>query len=67
MLAAAFSPRKANITFYVDGRFPGGCVLVERLGKHRKTVSCLYVNRLDDVDMDVLREIIANPAHIGTY
>ena len=33
--------------------------LLARLGKHRTSVSCLYINKLADVDLDVLREIIA--------
>jgi hypothetical protein len=59
MPAAGFSPRKANMTFYIDGRFKGAEELFARLGKHRKSVACLYVNKLDDVDLDVLREIVA--------
>jgi hypothetical protein len=59
MPAAGFSPRKANMTFYVGDDFEGAEALYARLGKHKKSVACLYVNKLDDVDLDVLREIIA--------
>ena len=59
MPAAAFSPRKANMTFYVGDGFEGAAELYARLGKHKKSVACLYVNKLDDIDLDVLREIIA--------
>ena len=59
MPAAGFSPRKAYLTFYVGDAFEGAEALYARLGKHKKTVACLYVNKLDDVDLDVLREIIA--------
>lgn len=59
MLAAGFSPRKANMTFYVGEQFDQAETLYTRLGKHKKTVACLYINKLDDVDLDVLREIIA--------
>jgi hypothetical protein len=59
MPAAGFSPRKANMTFYVGDDFEGAEALYSRLGKHKKSVACLYVNKLDDVDLDVLREIIA--------
>ena len=59
MPAAGFSPRKANLTFYVGDDFAGAEALYARLGKHKKSVSCLYVNKLDDVDLDVLREIVA--------
>ena len=33
-------------------------VLYAKLGKHKKSVACLYINKLDDVDLDVLREIV---------
>lgn len=57
--AAGFSPRKANMTFYVGDEFEGAEELYATLGKHRKSAACLYINKLDDVDLQVLREIIA--------
>ncbi len=59
MPAAGFSPRKANMTFYVGDDFDGAQALYAELGKHKKSVACLYINKLDDVDLDVVREIIA--------
>ena len=59
MPAAAFSPRKAYMTFYVGDKFHGADELYANLGKHKKSVACLYINKLDDVDLDVLSEIIA--------
>lgn len=59
MPAAAFSPRKAYTTFYVDDKFEGAEELYAKLGKHKKSVACLYINKLDDVDLEVLYEIIA--------
>lgn len=59
MPAAGFSPRKVNMTFYVGDNFKGAAALYARLGKHKKSVACLYINKLDDVDLDVLRQIIA--------
>ncbi|MCG8590037.1 MAG: DUF1801 domain-containing protein [Proteobacteria bacterium] len=59
MPAACFSPRKANMTFYVGDEFEGADTLYAKLGKHKKSVACLYVNKLDDVDLDVLREVVA--------
>ena len=56
--AAGFSPRKANMTFYVGDKFEGAEALYASLGKHKKSVACLYINKLDDVDLQVLREII---------
>ena len=57
--AAGFSPRKANMTFYVCDKFEGAEALYASLGKHKKSVACLYINKLDDVDPQVLREIVA--------
>ena len=57
--AAGFSPRKANMTFYVSDDFEGAGTLFAKLGKHKKSVACLYINKLDDVDLQVLREIIS--------
>jgi hypothetical protein len=59
MPAAGFSPRKGYMTFYVDDKFEGAEELYAQLGKHKKSVVCLYINKLDDVDTDVLQEIIA--------
>jgi len=59
MPAAGFSPRKANTTFYIGDEFDDAEALLAKLGKHKKSVACLYINKLDDVDLDVLREIIA--------
>lgn len=55
---ACFSPRKANMTFYVGNKFKGATALYAKLGKYKKSVACLYINKLDDVDLDVLKEII---------
>lgn len=53
-----FSPRKAALSIY----FPDGLVNygdeLARLGKHRAAVACLYVNKLADIDLDVLREML---------
>ena len=59
MPAAGFSPRKANMTFYIDHNFDGAEELYEKLGKHKKSVACLYINKLEDVDLDVLQDIVA--------
>ncbi|RZJ00040.1 MAG: DUF1801 domain-containing protein [Brevundimonas sp.] len=54
-----FSPRKANLVLYVARDFDGAGDLLARLGKHKASVGCLYVNKLADVDGDVLRELAA--------
>ncbi len=53
-----FSPRKQNLSLYVMDGFEGRDDLLSRLGKHRTGVSCLYINKLADVDMHVLEELI---------
>ena len=53
-----FSPRKAALTIYIMPGFKKYTDLLDRLGKYRKSVSCLYVTRLENVDMDVLSELI---------
>jgi len=53
-----FSPRKQNITLYIMSgfeRYPG---LMKKLGKHSTGKSCLYIKRLSDVDVDVLKELM---------
>jgi len=56
--AACFSPRKANMVFYVGDKFDSAESLYAGLGKHKKSVACLYINKLEDVDLEVLRVII---------
>jgi len=57
-----FSPRKQALTLYIMAGFEGYADLMARLGKHTTGKSCLYVKRLADVDMDVLRELVARSA-----
>ncbi len=56
--AAAFSPRKANMTFYLGDNFEDAEELYSQLGKHKKSVACVYINKLEDVNLDILREIV---------
>jgi hypothetical protein len=55
---AGFSPRKAAMTFYLGSNFPGAEELYAKLGKHRRSVACVYVNKLSDIDLDVLSKLI---------
>ncbi|MCR5873619.1 DUF1801 domain-containing protein [Phenylobacterium sp. J426] len=54
-----FSPRKSALTLYVMDGFEGRDELVARLGKVKTGKSCLYINRLADVDAEVLEQIVA--------
>jgi len=53
-----FSPRKQNLTLYIMDGFRNREKLLGRLGKYKTGKSCLYINKLEDVDVDVLREIV---------
>jgi len=65
-LRAGFSPRKAALSLYLMGAYctPEAQAEQERLfgllGKHKLGKSCLYINRLDQVDRDVLKQLIVN-------
>ena len=54
----AFSPRKKNISLYVMDGLDNHTELLGSLGKHKVGKSCLYINKLADVDQDVLRELL---------
>lgn len=58
MPRVGFSPRAGSHTFYLVLDTPEAQELVGRLGKHRTSVACLYVNKLADIDLSVLRELI---------
>jgi hypothetical protein len=53
-----FSPRKQNLTLYVMSGFTDQAALLKKLGKYKKSVGCLYINKLEDVDQDVLKQVI---------
>lgn len=57
-MLTGFSPRKQNLTLYVMPGFGDYKDLLDKLGKHKTSVSCLYINKLADVDIDVLKTII---------
>lgn len=52
-----FAPRKANLVLYGLSTAPGSEELLAKLGKHKTSKACLYVNKLADVDLDVLRQL----------
>ncbi|MBT8155003.1 DUF1801 domain-containing protein [Epibacterium ulvae] len=58
-LATGFSPRKARHSIYIMPGYQDYGEILARLGKHKTGKSCLYVNKLADIDMDVLAELIA--------
>jgi hypothetical protein len=58
-MLVGFSPRKQNLTVYIMSGFKEYEDLLRRLGKHKTGKSCLYINKLDDVDIEVLEELVA--------
>lgn len=55
---AAFSPRKTDLTLYLMDVFERRPELMKKLGKHRTGKVCLYIRRLADVDLKVLKELV---------
>jgi hypothetical protein len=55
-----FSPRKAATSVYIMPGFKRYGDRLARLGRHRHSVSCLYINRLAAIDMAVLEEMVAD-------
>lgn len=53
-----FSPRKAAISLYVYSGMPEHAFLLEGLGKFKMGKACIYVKKLSDIDLDVLRNIM---------
>ena len=60
MLMTGFSPRKQNLVMYIMPGYRAEAMQekLARLGKHKLGKSCLYINKLADVDMAVLEEIV---------
>lgn len=57
-LLTGFSPRKQNLTLYIMLGFADYSDLLKNLGKHKTSVGCLYINKLSDVDLGVLKQLI---------
>jgi hypothetical protein len=55
---AGFSPRKAKISLYLTACEPEREELLKALGKHTTGAACVYVNKLADIDLDVLKRLI---------
>lgn len=53
-----FSPRKSNMTVYIMPGFADYQDLLPKLGKHKTSVSCIYFNKLENIDVEVLKQII---------
>ncbi|MGX8797766.1 DUF1801 domain-containing protein [Fusibacter sp. JL298sf-3] len=56
--AIGFSPRKASLSLYIMNGFSNYEPLLKKLGKHKLGKGCLYINKLDDVDLNVLKTLV---------
>ncbi len=57
-LLIGFSPRKANLSLYISVGIKEHAESLTKLGKHKTGVGCLYINKLEDIDLTVLRQMI---------
>ena len=53
-----FSPRKANLSLHLGLNVQAHAALLKKLGKHKTGVGCLYINKLDDINLKVLEEMM---------
>jgi len=53
-----FSPRKQNLTLYIMSGFSKYPDLLKKLGKFKTGKSCLYINKIEDIDINILKELI---------
>ena len=64
LFLTGFSPRKKNLVVYIMPGFKKFEHLLTKLGKHKTGKSCLYINKLDDIDFTKLEELIASSFQI---
>jgi hypothetical protein len=57
-LIIGFSPRKANLSLYLSMNIKQYADALKKLGKHKTGVGCLYINKLEEIEVTVLKEII---------
>lgn len=58
MCITGFSPRKQSLVVYLAPGFERRADLMQQLGKHKTGVSCLYISRLSEIDLDILEKLI---------
>lgn len=57
-LKIGFAPRKANLSLYLSMDIKQHSEVLSKLGKHKTGAGCLYIKKLEDVDVKVLEELI---------
>ncbi len=58
-----FSPRKAAFSLYIYSETEKSKILIEKLGKFKMSKACIYVKKLSDIDLDVLKELCVESIH----
>ncbi|MDW3180970.1 DUF1801 domain-containing protein [Roseobacter sp.] len=56
--ATGFAPRKARLSVYIMPGYADFSTILANLGKHKTGKSCLYINKLEDVDTEVLKRLV---------
>ncbi|CAD5273425.1 MULTISPECIES: DUF1801 domain-containing protein [unclassified Imperialibacter] len=57
-MITGFSPRKTSLTLYIMPGFGRYEELMQKLGKYKTGKSCLYINKLTDVDLGILKTLV---------
>lgn len=57
-MKVGFSPRKTSLTIYIISGFEKYEKLLSRLGKHKTGKSCLYIKKLEEIDLEILKKMI---------
>lgn len=55
-----FSPRKNAIALYLSAEFKNREALLAKFGKHKTAKACVYVKKISDIDVEVLKEMVTN-------
>jgi len=55
---SGFSPRKQNLTIYIMPGFNKYQELMKKLGKYKNSISCLYIKKLEDIDLKILEKLV---------
>jgi hypothetical protein len=63
-MLTGFSPRRQNLAIYVMPGFSAYDSLLDKLGKHKTGKSCLYINKLADVDLKVLKTLVRRSVQV---
>jgi hypothetical protein len=58
-----FAPRKANLSLYISVGIQQHAEALKKLGKHKTGAGCLYINKLEDIDLKVLKKMIETSAN----